>query len=236
MARILLLLVVPLSVHADWAAAGARCGDLMKEGAAALEAARQCSDAQECAITAELACPFDCQSAVNKNADLSRLKEIAGQCRSDIVCESCVFPEARAECKDSRCVLARESEEILVVVDRKTARLNDTVSVTIKNRSREAIDLAPWCGAPLLLLQRVGPGWKSHSPYPTKDCAAPSKKLEPMREITYSLALQRIYFNGTGTRMKPGVCKFEAVFSRQVPMRPGVPFQKSQSDELPIVR
>lgn len=72
---------------------------------AALEKVSSCNEDLDCIVTAEFGCPLGCQLAVNKNADLTGVRESVEQWRKfGSVCETCIYPSVQAVCQVKRCV------------------------------------------------------------------------------------------------------------------------------------
>jgi len=74
-----------------------------------LSAISACTSDEECIVTTEFACPLDCVMAINKNADLSKLRAYVAEARKNIVCESCIKEKAIAVCQDGSCVKKTDS-------------------------------------------------------------------------------------------------------------------------------
>ncbi len=191
------------------------CDKSIKQVAVILEKAGICNENSECRITTEMACPFGCQEAVNKNADLADLIKIVQKCRSTIVCESCVFPPAKAICQNNQCAVSFAAEEfqgdVRILTDKKQYHLKEHVRVTIRNDSNKTIWLMPQCGAPFFLIPKKEGGREECEPYPTKGCQAPPVKLERGQEAMYDLELRYVYTHPC--KIEPGLYKFRLPYS-----------------------
>jgi hypothetical protein len=67
---------------------------------------RACRLDQDCVLSTEFGCPFGCQEAFNKDADLTPMRAAVAACAPLIECEACVDPPAAAVCRQGACTVA----------------------------------------------------------------------------------------------------------------------------------
>lgn len=68
-----------------------------------LKEAKACEVDSDCQVTTELSCPYGCYEAINKEYDLTTLKELIEGIRRHLVCETCIEEDVIASCQEKVC-------------------------------------------------------------------------------------------------------------------------------------
>ncbi len=95
----------------------ADCDNLKNEAKSLLKKANYCSADSDCILSAGLSCPFGCYNLINKNADITVIKEVAEryfecQKRLGLTCIellNCMPPPAQEQikCINNKCIDSR---------------------------------------------------------------------------------------------------------------------------------
>ena len=88
------------------------CNKLENDINALLDQANYCNMDSDCVVSTGFQCPFGCYNLVNKNSDLTEIKELEDRYYNKdctLCVYSCIFPPNQEEikCKDNKCVDVR---------------------------------------------------------------------------------------------------------------------------------
>lgn len=117
----------------------ATCGELEEYGKELLEKANFCNVDSDCTISTEFSCPFGCFKLLNKNADLSRFRNIVelykNKCR-ECIYECPLIPTLEnIQCKNNKCVV-KEPADSIYTID-KSKDIMDEIERAIKSKLGE---------------------------------------------------------------------------------------------------